>query len=803
MPSVSLVVNVAGESEGVPGQSRTFPYSKISGAGALVTVSLSDNTGITSYFWEIVDKPPGSTAVLSDATASAPTFTATHAEPGTYLIRCTVNGGQSFGTIGVAFTTDTLALRKIAAGETTEFDAQKGWSVAINDIIEAAESFGSGAVSGVIRSDGSVAFEGDQSLGGNKLTDLAAGTEDNDAATYAQVVAASLSGSSLYGFPNFKEDSTLSFEPIFSEWQFTISPVDTTFDVWVGTKFSLTEQTLLISGDSGYHWIYFNSDGILTEVVNPDEVTKRTLYRETALVAIIYWISPGTWISMSDERHGTLMDGASRYNLHTTISPKYMSGFDLGDFLPDEDGSVIAHAQFSVSSGSFSDEDLIHDLEEQSSTAAWFTYFKNGAGVWERHINPDVKKCASAIKYFSLGEAFLSHYNLNSEGTWSLEPIPNEKYFMVHVFATSDPDRPFISVVARSYHSILSKAFSSARDDIIDILADLPFPECIPIASVCYRSYRGDTFVVSLNSDGVTTHIDWREDTHEGNVILKDGVNVGPRFPGDSLKLSQYSSDSLLDRAFIINGISVGDSISEPSITFTIDDDFWASIEVYGISGELGYYNNIRFLIPDYFGGETINIANFGERQTILGCGGSDHELIIDGDDYSELGFYSDGDYRCMFEYSLGTDALTVSGIGLGGGDNYLWITPGSFYISNAGYYDGCVGIQTSEQYDETGTYVVDSFEPYRDAGGCEWLYVAANDSGASEIVRTGRIHVAYNMADSLLDVNEVVGSEIGTSTDITFDVAINGSSVELKATNSLGSWRITTYLLNMDSSHG
>jgi hypothetical protein len=140
MPSVSIIVDVAGESAGVAGQSRTFPYVKIAAADVLVSLSLSDTTGITSFFWEIASKPDGSTAVLNDASSDTPTFYATSAVPGTYLIRCTVNGNQSFGTVGLAFTTPLKALRKLAAGETREFDSALGWAAAINEMIEGVET---------------------------------------------------------------------------------------------------------------------------------------------------------------------------------------------------------------------------------------------------------------------------------------------------------------------------------------------------------------------------------------------------------------------------------------------------------------------------------------------------------------------------------------------------------------------------------------------------------------------------------------------------------------------------------------
>lgn len=144
MPSVSIVIDVSGEAAGVPGQARTFAYSKIASAAPTVTLSLSDTTGVTSYFWEIVDKPSTSSAVLSDPTAAAPTFSASVGAAGTYLIRCTINSGIINGTNAVAFTTQNSALRKLAAAETLEFDSLRGWTAAYNTLVDVVDSGGGG-----------------------------------------------------------------------------------------------------------------------------------------------------------------------------------------------------------------------------------------------------------------------------------------------------------------------------------------------------------------------------------------------------------------------------------------------------------------------------------------------------------------------------------------------------------------------------------------------------------------------------------------------------------------------------------
>lgn len=135
--TIEIVIDVSGEAAGSPGVAREFVYGKIDPTPPTVTCSLDDDTGITSYFWEFVSQPVGASAVFSSSSAPAPTFTPTVSVSGTYLIKCTVNGGADFNTNALAFTTENRALRKPAPGETTQFSDSRGWDIALSEMINA------------------------------------------------------------------------------------------------------------------------------------------------------------------------------------------------------------------------------------------------------------------------------------------------------------------------------------------------------------------------------------------------------------------------------------------------------------------------------------------------------------------------------------------------------------------------------------------------------------------------------------------------------------------------------------------
>jgi hypothetical protein len=103
-------------------------------------MSLNDTTGVTEYFWEFLDKPKDSVAVFSDPTAAEPTFTPDVDLTSTYLIQCTVNDGESRSRIALAFGTENLDIRKLAAGEGPQYDALKGWVEAYNDFVDKVDA---------------------------------------------------------------------------------------------------------------------------------------------------------------------------------------------------------------------------------------------------------------------------------------------------------------------------------------------------------------------------------------------------------------------------------------------------------------------------------------------------------------------------------------------------------------------------------------------------------------------------------------------------------------------------------------
>lgn len=106
--------------------------------GTVITLSNQNNTGVSSWLWQIADKPTGSVASLSSS--STPTATITLDVEGTYLIKLTVNGGESTNTATAAIPTLLTGIRLPAAGEKAESDPVRGWTPALNSALQSLES---------------------------------------------------------------------------------------------------------------------------------------------------------------------------------------------------------------------------------------------------------------------------------------------------------------------------------------------------------------------------------------------------------------------------------------------------------------------------------------------------------------------------------------------------------------------------------------------------------------------------------------------------------------------------------------
>lgn len=155
------------------------------------SVQLEHDGSASTYFWQFLSRPPGSTSTFSSSSAAAPTFTPDIA--GSYLIRLTIDGDSAGADVRViAVKTANLSMRIPAAGETNEYNNNPitgidGWHEATYNAFNAIDSI----AGKIIKSDGTGATPSAAiSWGGQRLTNLGAPSLSSDAVRLQDVPAA-------------------------------------------------------------------------------------------------------------------------------------------------------------------------------------------------------------------------------------------------------------------------------------------------------------------------------------------------------------------------------------------------------------------------------------------------------------------------------------------------------------------------------------------------------------------------------------------------------------------------------------
>lgn len=306
------------------------------------------------------------------------------------------------------------------------------------------------------------------------------------------------------GFAN-RTDSIISFDDI--SRTLTIQPTGLSFDVYIkGKKYTKTgADTVVITNDSGNHYIHYNSDGILDST----QVIDSTLFTDNAMVSIVYWnTDTSTHTYFAEERHGLVMDGATHTYLHTTFGARYASGLALQNFVVDGDGTLNTHAQFIADSGSIKDEDIVLTLSAQTQIPI---LYRQGQ-LWRKKASDAFPLIYSGTAGFTGANGRIP-YNEYTGGAWQLTEVNNSSYVLVHLFATNDKDNSIVGIQGTAQHGSISDARNAASSEISS-LSGLPFAEFVAIGSVIFKSATSysntpKAVVTSVDVTG-TPYVDFR-----------------------------------------------------------------------------------------------------------------------------------------------------------------------------------------------------------------------------------------------------------------------------------------------------
>jgi hypothetical protein len=308
------------------------------------------------------------------------------------------------------------------------------------------------------------------------------------------VKVANIEGAKIYaGFVN-RTDSTIAID---ASGVFTLSKVAASFRVWVnGVKFDLTtSQTVTVTEDQNLTFIYIDSSGVLQKSTSAWDLTSGL----TAPVAIVF--KDGTNYAKTDERHGYERNKAWHNWAHFNIGAMYRSGLT----------GTFANATLSVTQGVIADEDIVFDTEETKTTAS--LWYRNGASGM-RMIR------SSSTPYYQSGGVI---YYDNNSGT--LQPVTNNRYTTVWVYASNDPVEPIYVVVGQNNDVNVATARNAERPTI-----NLSTAEWKLIYRVIYRNLGGAaTYIEAADFRTVQTGTPTTAiTTDHAALINRDALNSHP-----------------------------------------------------------------------------------------------------------------------------------------------------------------------------------------------------------------------------------------------------------------------------------
>ena len=369
------------------------------------------------------------------------------------------------------------------------------------------------------------------------------------------------------------------------------TPIEYTY-LQSGIKYNkTTTQSITIADIEGIHIIRFNGVNI-EDISNPTHVDTVMSITDRALVSILYWDKDNQkCIYLGEERHGKGMAPATHAYLHFHEGLRIdHKGFGLTDIIADGNGST-ATAQFGVTGGGTSDEDLFTVVPTIASTVGLPIYHLESTDKWRK----DVVSGFSARTFDKTSSTRLA-YNKIDGGVGSIAEVPNNDFVCYHIFATTEKNHPMISVMGQAVYANKRAARRGAKVEIYDlVLNQLLFPEIKAIGTVIMQSnlsYTSDINARIVTDDEGNDWLDWRSE-----AILHASVQTDATH-NDLLgrdELDAHSQYALVDNpygrtAYLTTGSDLQQLINDDYNVFIVkDNDFTIPNGTYTFKPN-GYY---------------------------------------------------------------------------------------------------------------------------------------------------------------------------------------------------------------------
>lgn len=387
-------------------------------------------------------------------------------------------------------------------------------------------------------------------------------------------------------------ENTISFNELTRT--FSITPTGADFHFYVkGVKYvKKAAENIQISNIDGLHFIYYEKSGSNAILVDDENPPINYLLSGVAFTCNVYWNSvQQRAIIFGEERHGHVMDWATHNRMHYVDHARYVSGFALGNFSIDGDGSLDSHIQFSCGDGIFKDEDIEHTIVNgvvqnlSPILNAPILYRMGASNLW--YISDPTPY---PVKTTGTGRAA---YNQLVGGSWVQTEVTNGRYMLMHVFVTNDKRYPIMIIQGVNEYNNKGDARTGAETELTT-LSGLPFVEFIAIGTIIVQT--SNIFTNTVKSIIVST------DAGDSYVDFRNIVTISPGAAADHGSLGGlYDYDHPQYAKALVNGDTVPQSYARityeptgfPNTTDSIMtfSDVTRTLTIAPVSGSFSYYN--------------------------------------------------------------------------------------------------------------------------------------------------------------------------------------------------------------------
>jgi hypothetical protein len=378
-----------------------------------------------------------------------------------------------------------------------------------------------------------------------------------------------------------------------------VTVVSGSYEIWFGgIKHTIsTTKSIECSDDEGIHAVYFDTDDTLKEIVNPDASDKLTLIRDKVLVTMFYWDATNNMSFLpTEERHGCVMDGITHYLHHNEFGVSYISGLSIADVIIG-DGSLDSHAQFSIGSGSISDEDIGLTFAGKNSVTAGDILYKDGAsGNWRKTTQSGfwVKSSGSATNRL--------YYNQYSSGSWKLTEVNEGDYVLCHIWYYTGKTDQIFAIMGENQYATLPLAREGAETEIGNIfVGNLASEEMKPAYTFIFQTDKDyanniNARIVEVDAGGAD-YISWLDqDLPRGAAVtnyvsqtITDGVtgfSPSENAVYDALALKADLSGATFTGALAqTTGQAITDNAIITADAADITDNDYAKFTANGVEG--------------------------------------------------------------------------------------------------------------------------------------------------------------------------------------------------------------------------